>query len=73
MRDFLRGGYKTLTEPTVISNHGRPVFTVFPHIPTAPRGADLGSNGHGEASKGPGEEEPGLHPVQALAQGRKRR
>lgn len=27
----MRGGYLTLTEPTVVSNHGRPVFTVFPH------------------------------------------
>lgn len=31
MRDFMRGGYRTLTEPTVVSVHGRPVFTVFPH------------------------------------------
>lgn len=31
VRDFMRGGYRDLTEPTVVSNHGRPVFTVFPH------------------------------------------
>lgn len=31
MREFLRGGYKNLEETTVISNHGRPVFTVFPY------------------------------------------
>ena len=31
MREFLRGGYKDLTETTVVSNHGRPVFTVFPY------------------------------------------
>jgi len=31
MRTFLRGGYKNLEETTVISNHGRPVFTVFPY------------------------------------------
>lgn len=30
MREFLRGGYRTLTEPTVVAAHGRPVFTVFP-------------------------------------------
>lgn len=30
MREFLRGGYKHLEETTVVSNHGRPVFTVFP-------------------------------------------
>ena len=31
MREFLRGGYQQITEPTVISNHGRPAFTVYPH------------------------------------------
>ena len=31
VRDFMRGGYRDLTEPTVVANHGRPVFTVFPH------------------------------------------
>ena len=30
MREFLRGGYRDLDEPTVVSNHGRPAFTVFP-------------------------------------------
>lgn len=30
VREFLRGGYKTITEPTVVANHGRPAFTVFP-------------------------------------------
>lgn len=30
VRDFLRGGYRNITEPTVIANHGRPIFTVMP-------------------------------------------
>lgn len=34
VRDFLRGGYKTLKEPTLISRHGIPMFTVFPPINT---------------------------------------
>lgn len=32
VRDFMRGGYRDITEPTVVANHGRPVFTVFPHV-----------------------------------------
>lgn len=31
MREFLRGGYKGVTETTIVSNHGRPVFTVIPY------------------------------------------
>jgi hypothetical protein len=31
VREFLRGGYKTLRGPTVISNHGAPLFTVLPY------------------------------------------
>jgi hypothetical protein len=30
MREFLRGGYREITEITVVANHGRPVFTVMP-------------------------------------------
>ena len=30
-REFLRGGYRNLTDVTVVSNHGRPIFTVFPY------------------------------------------
>lgn len=30
VREFLRGGYQTITEPTIIIKHGYPVFTVFP-------------------------------------------
>jgi hypothetical protein len=30
VRDFLRGGYKDLKEPTVVANHGRAIFTVIP-------------------------------------------
>lgn len=32
VREFLRGGYKDITETTVVSNHGRPVFTVLPYV-----------------------------------------
>lgn len=41
LREFLRGGYQTLDDITVVSNHGRPVFTVHPHSPPP------GSNAHG--------------------------
>jgi len=34
MREFLRGGYKALAETTVVSVHGRPVFTVIPYVST---------------------------------------
>jgi hypothetical protein len=30
VRDFMRGGYKQIMEPTVVTKHGRPVFTVLP-------------------------------------------
>jgi antitoxin (DNA-binding transcriptional repressor) of toxin-antitoxin stability system len=30
MREFLRGGYRTIDDITVVANHGRPVFTVTP-------------------------------------------
>lgn len=40
MREFLRGGYKTLQEPTVVSNHGRPAFTVIPYDGKKPEPAD---------------------------------
>lgn len=30
MRDFLRGGYKDITEPTQITKHGRQVATWVP-------------------------------------------
>lgn len=43
IREFLRGGYRTLQGPTVVSSHGRPVFTVMPYarppITTAPLAA----------------------------------
>ena len=32
VREFLRGGYRTIKEPTVISNHGHPIFTVMPGV-----------------------------------------
>jgi len=35
MREFLRGGYRDLDETTVVSSHGRPVFTVLPYQTTA--------------------------------------
>ncbi len=31
VREFLRGGYRTITEPTIVSSHGRLLFTVLPH------------------------------------------
>jgi hypothetical protein len=34
MREFLRGGYLRLSDTTVVSNHGRPVFTVIPIDPS---------------------------------------
>lgn len=43
LREFLRGGYQTLDDITVVSNHGRPVFTVHPH--SSPPGSNAyGSN-----------------------------
>jgi antitoxin (DNA-binding transcriptional repressor) of toxin-antitoxin stability system len=30
MREFLRGGYKNITELTLITNHGKPVATWMP-------------------------------------------
>lgn len=32
LREFLRGGYQRIDDITVVSNHGRPVFTVHPHV-----------------------------------------
>jgi hypothetical protein len=32
MREFLRGGYKTIDEMTLITNHGRPIATWMPQI-----------------------------------------
>lgn len=31
VREFLRGGYRTITEPTLVSRHSRTLFTVMPH------------------------------------------
>lgn len=30
IREFLRGGYQELNEPTLVMKHGKPVFTVLP-------------------------------------------
>lgn len=30
LRQFFRGGYKTVSEPTVLTRHGVAAFTVFP-------------------------------------------
>ena len=30
VREFMRGGYKLIMEPTIVTKHGRPVFTVLP-------------------------------------------
>jgi len=34
IREFLRGGYQTLTESTLVMKHGHPVFTVIPQKKT---------------------------------------
>jgi hypothetical protein len=33
LREFLRGGYQVIVEPTVITKRGYPEFTVFPAGP----------------------------------------
>ena len=53
VRDFLRGGYKTLTEPTLISKHGVPYFTVFPPFPAVRLAA-----GEGDRRESPKEAPP---------------
>ena len=30
IRDFLRGGYHDINEPTIVASHGRPLFMVTP-------------------------------------------
>lgn len=30
VREFLRGGYQKITEPTVVTSHGHVLFTVWP-------------------------------------------
>lgn len=30
LREFLRGGYQRVYEPTVVTKHGYPLFSVFP-------------------------------------------
>jgi hypothetical protein len=34
IREFLRGGYQTLTESTLVMKHGHPMFTVIPQRKT---------------------------------------
>jgi hypothetical protein len=34
IREFLRGGYQTLTESTLVMKHGHPMFTVIPQKKT---------------------------------------
>ena len=36
VREFLRGGYRSITEPTVVSNHQRPLFVVMPFTKSYP-------------------------------------
>lgn len=31
VREFLRGGYRKIAEPTLVSSHSRVLFTVLPH------------------------------------------
>ena len=37
IRDFLRGGYKDITEMTVITHHGAPLATWMPQKALEPR------------------------------------
>lgn len=37
VREFLRGGYKKITEPTIVSNRGAPLFTVYPAVDSSPK------------------------------------
>ena len=30
VREFLRGGYQTISESTLVMKHGQPMFTVIP-------------------------------------------
>jgi hypothetical protein len=38
MREFLRGGYKSLRSPVLLTWHGKPVFTVTPVEYSVPQG-----------------------------------
>jgi hypothetical protein len=33
VREFVRGGYRALEEPTVVTNRGLPLFTAIPGSP----------------------------------------
>ncbi len=37
VREFLRGGYQKIDEPTVITNRGYVMFTVWPGVRDYPR------------------------------------
>lgn len=43
LREFLRGGYQRITEPTVIVKRGYPAFTVFPPVKRKPPSVEGGS------------------------------
>lgn len=43
MRVFLRGGYKEITELTIITNHGNPVATWLPQTHAKKRESSLSS------------------------------
>jgi hypothetical protein len=32
VREFLRGGYQKISEPTVVTSHGHVLFTVWPGV-----------------------------------------
>lgn len=64
IREFLRGGYRKLQGPTVVSSHGRPIFTVLPYAPrsslmTVPLAAVMEGATDGELSTEAPEEGPG--------------
>lgn len=53
VREFLRGGYKTLTEMTVITHHGDPIATWMPQSHAKKRSYPLTSRLEaGVSSKG---------------------
>lgn len=53
LRVFLREGYQRITEPTVITKHGYPVFSVFP-APGARTSTDISPTSTQDAILRPG-------------------
>lgn len=49
IREFLRGGYQTITESTLVMKHGHPVFTVIPQKKKEPDGSTEAEAGRSRA------------------------